>query len=272
VHSQSEGGVGALDIVYDSPTQTTVTNSRGVPSVYTHDSFSGLVTASNGPGCASCGTGGASTTLTYDRFLNLTERIDGRGIHTQMPSYDAKGNVLTRIEAVGTPLQRTTTFTYHPTFNFVATTTVPSVGTCGALNKVATNTYDPNTGDLMQRQVTGCNDTAPFTYTTAFTYDAHGQLRTTDGPRNPSDVSDITTNDYYPDADPDPALRGRLMRRTDALGHQVTHAGYDLFGNVGSVTDGNAVVTTFIYDSRDRLLERRIHGASAAEDIVTINT
>ncbi len=268
-HFEQDGGVNALTISYDSATQTTVTNSRSVPTVYTHDAFSGLVTASNGPGCASCGTGGASTTLTYDRFLNLTEIVDDRGIHTQM-TYDGKGNILTRKEAVGVAgIERTWTFTYHPTFNLLATSRIPSVGTCGNPDKIVTNTYDPNTGDLLTRPVSGCNDTTPFAFTTTFTYDGHGQVDTTDGPR--TDVTDVTTNEYYADADTDPARRGRLMRTTNALGHQVTFNGYDLFGNVGSIFDENGVETTFLHDERDRLLERRILGAVPADDIVTVN-
>jgi hypothetical protein len=67
---QQDGGVGALTITYDSPTQTTVTNSRGIPTVYTHDAFDGLVRSSNGPGCTSCGTGGASIPGTSRRTTN----------------------------------------------------------------------------------------------------------------------------------------------------------------------------------------------------------
>ena len=111
--------------------------------------------------------GGESTTLTYDSFLNLTERVDGRAIHTQM-TYDGKGNMLTRKDAVGTAVERTWTFTYNPTFNFVATVSIPTVGTCGNPNKVVTNTYNGTTGDLTQQQVTGCNGSNPFTFTTTY--------------------------------------------------------------------------------------------------------
>lgn len=264
-HFEQDGGVNALTIAYDSATQTTVTNSRGIPTVYTHDSFSGLVTSSNGPGCASCGTGGASSTLIYDQFLNVREIVDGRGIHAEM-THDGKG---TRKEAVGFGVERTWTFTYHSTFNFLATSSIPTVGTCGNPNRVVTNTYDGATGDLLQRQVTGCNEASPFTFTTVSTYDSHGQVKTVNGPR--TDVVDVTTTDYYTDADADLSRRGRLMSTTDALGHQVTFDDYDLFGNVGSIVDENNVETALLYDERDRLLERRIKGAVPADDIVTIN-
>ena len=50
-HTESDGGNNSFDLVYDTATQTTVTNAGTIDTVYTHDSFSGLVTSSNGPGC-----------------------------------------------------------------------------------------------------------------------------------------------------------------------------------------------------------------------------
>jgi YD repeat-containing protein len=275
-HFEAQGGVSEVTITYDSPSQTTVTNSRGVPTVYTHDAFNGLVTSSTGPGCASCGTGGASTILTYDRFLNLTEVIDGRGIHTQMPSHDAKGNILTRIDAVGTPRQRTTTFMYHPTFSFLTSSSIPSVGACSNPNRVETTLYDA-TGDPNQRQIIGCNGPTPFSYTTSFLYDGRGRLLSVDGPR--TDVTDVTTYAYYdddPNIELDAGRRGRLKSEQNALDHEVVYDDYDLFGNVGSIVQdpnvsSSRVETTFLYDGRDRLLERRIWGTTPADDIVTIN-
>jgi RHS repeat-associated protein len=268
-HSEADGGNGALDITYDSATQTTVTNSRGVPTVYTYSSFSGLVTASAGPGCASCGGGGESTSLTYDSFLNLMERVNGRGIHTQM-TYDGKGNMLTRREAVGTSVERLWRFTYNPTFNFLETIKIATIGTCGAPDKVVTNTYN-GAGDLTQQQITGCNGPNPLNpVTTIYTYDSHGQIKTVDGPRSVV-PNDLTTYDYFPDADPESNRRGRLMTVTNALGQQTNYTGYDQFGNVGSVTDANNAETTYLYDGRDRVTETRVHGSVPAEDIVTIN-
>lgn len=268
--TQADGGNYFNTLVYDSATQTTVTNCRSVQTVYTHDAFSGLVTASNGPGCTSCG-GGTNTSLTYDNFLNVKERVDGRGVHTQM-TYDGKGNVLTRKEAAGTPRERTWTYTHQATFNFPATITIPTVGTgtCAVSNpnKVVTNTYDSGNGDLLQQQVTGCNGSTSFTHTTTSTY-SHGQPATVNGPR--TDVPDVTTYDYYPDNDANVNKRARLQRVTNALSQQTNYAGYDLFGNVGSVTDPNNVETDYLYDGKDRVTEVRIKGATAAEDIVTEN-
>lgn len=266
--TQSDAGNHAYTLAYNSATQTTVTNSRGIDTIYTHDSFKGVVTQSSGPGCASCGGGGISASLQYDRFLNLTRFTDAGGVITDT-TYDGKGNMLTRVEAVGTPRQRTWTFTYHPTFNFPATTSIPTVGTCANANRVVANTYDGGTGNKLTEQVTGCNGTSPFTFTTSWTYDARGQVRTVNGPR--TDVTDVTTYDYYADGDSDPNRRGRLQRVTNALSQQTSYAGYDLFGNVGSVTDANNVETTYLYDAKDRTTEVRIKGVTPADDIVTIN-
>ncbi len=269
-HTESDGGNYAYDLTFDSTIQTTVTNSLGRNTVYTYDSFNGLVTSSTGPGCSSCGSGGTHTSLTYDRFLNLAERVDGRGIHTQWQNYDARGNPGTRIDAVGVAgLQRTWTFTYDPTYNFLATEQIQSVGTCSNTNRTTTNTYNSSTGDLLTQQVTGCAGTTPFSYTTTYTYDAHGQVKTVDGPR--TDVSDITTTDYYADNDSDVNRRGRIAKVTDALSHATNYSGYDLFGNATVVVDPNTVETDFTFDARDRLLETRIKGPTTADDIVTDN-
>lgn len=269
-HTESDGGNYAYDLSYDSTTQTTVTNSLGHDTVYTYDAFNGLVTTSTGPGCASCGSGGTHTSLAYDRYLNLTERIDGRGTRTQWQKYDAKGNPGTRIDAVGVAgVQRTWTSTYHPTYNLLATEQAQSVGACANTNRTTTNTYNSSTGDLLTQQVSGCAGTSTFSYTTTYTYDAHGQVKTVDGPR--TDVSDITTTDYYADNDGDINRRGRVWRVTDALGHVTTSSGYDLYGNATVVIDPNTVEAGYTFDARDRLLETRIKGATANDDIVTVN-
>jgi RHS repeat-associated protein len=186
-------------------------------------------------------------------------------------TYDGKGNMLTRKDAVGTAVERLWRFTYNVTFNFPETIKIATVGTCGSPDKVVTNTYNPTTGDLSQQQIAGCNGATPLSpITTAYTYDSHGQVKTIDGPRSVV-PNDLTTYDYFADNDADLSRRGRLMTVTNALGQPTNYSGYDLFGNVGSVTDANNVATTYLYDGRDRVTEARIHGTVPAEDVVTIN-
>jgi RHS repeat-associated protein len=275
--TESQDGKDAFTFVYDSSAHTaTATNALAKDTVYSFDPWKGATTLVSGAGCQQCGAGGTTVGFAYDDFLNRTLITDGRSVKTRM-TYDTKGNVLTRTEdydPANPPGSnaRTWTYTYDSTFNYPTTITIPSVGTCSNANKVVTNTYDGTTGDKLTEQVTGCNGSTPFTYTTTWTYDTsgHGQVKTVDGPR--TDVSDVTTHDYYSDSDEDVNRRGRLQRVTNALSQQTNYAGYDAFGNVGSVTDPNNVETDYTYDGRDRLTETRIKDPAEQEtDIVTQN-
>lgn len=266
VHTtQSDSGNYAYTLTYDSPTQTTVTNSLGVDTVYTLDAFQGVVKQRTGPGCTSCGDGGSTVTIQYDEFRNPKVVTDGRGVITEM-TYDVKGNVLTRKEAKGTARERTWTFTYHPTFNLPATISIPSVGACSNPNRLVTNSYDSANGDLLNELVVGCNDTTAVSTSTTFTYDGHGQIKTIDGPRSVV-PNDVTTYDYYSDADSDPNKRARLQRVTNALGQPTNFSGYDLFGNIGSITDPNSVETTYVYDFMDHITERALPADGIAAEM-----
>jgi len=274
--TESEGGNLAYHLEFDSPSanKTTVTNSLGADTVYTFNPYMGLVTdRTGGPGCSSCGESGSEAHYIFDDVGNLIERVDGNGVSTEI-TYDDQGNVLTRTEAVGEAVERTWTYTYNPTFNRVATISIPSVGSCSNANKIITNTYDSGTGDLTQEQVVGCNGSAAFTFTTSYTYDSHGQVETINGPR--TDVTDVTTYEYFSDSDSIVNRRARLMRVTNALGHeteysQVSGFDYDVFGNLGSTTDPNGVNTVYTYDAGDRVTESRIKGPTSGDDIVTTN-
>jgi YD repeat-containing protein len=92
-----------------------------------------------------------------------------------------------------------------------------------------------------------------------------------DGPR--TDVSDITTYQYYPhdatcaDSSATPIIdpitgvapdnlgcRGQLMSVTNALGQTTTYDRYNHHGQVEQMTDPNGLVTTYTYDLRQRVL------------------
>lgn len=273
--TQSADGNYAYHIEYLSPSTVTVRNARDVPvtTTFTLDAQRGVATDRvGGPGCSSCGDAGDETHKEYDDWSRVIKITDGSNAVTKM-SYDRKGNVLTQTEAFGTAKARTTTFTYHPTFNRVTSASEASVGDGACAqnhpNRVTTMLYDPANGDLLSVQTTGC-DLDFFTHTTAYTYDAHGQVETVNGPRDDvNDVLDLTTVEYYPDNDADLNRRGRLKKVINALGHETTFDQYDLFGNPGLVTDPNDVQRTFLYDGSDRVTEVRVKGATAPDDIVT---
>jgi RHS repeat-associated protein len=288
--TQSDSGNYFYSFDRADPEHPTVTNARNITTEYTVDPLRGVATdRSEGPGCPTCGGPGDELHKTYHAYLNVTDIVDGVGTRTHM-TYDGKGNVLTRTENCGAlvngvcantqatpPTARVTSYTYN-SFNFPLTITLPTAtpGSCSNANRVTTNVYSTK-GNLTSTQVTGCNDDEPFSYTTSYSYfeatGEHGQLHTVTSPR--TDVTATTTFEYFPDDDTNVNNAGRLKRVTNALDKHTDFAGYDVFGNVGTLTDPNGVQTAYQYDARDRVKEIRIRatpGENSADngaDIIT---
>jgi len=82
--------------------------------------------------------------------------------------------------------------------------------------------------------------------TISYTYNSSGQITSIDGPR--IDVPDITTYTYD--------THDNLTAITNALGHLTLFSAYNSHGQPLSITDPNGVITTFEYDTRQRLIRR----------------
>jgi YD repeat-containing protein len=89
-----------------------------------------------------------------------------------------------------------------------------------------------------------------------YTYNSTGQLLTADGPR--TDVEGVTTYTYYADDHPNRGKRGNLTTITNALGHTTRITQYDAHGNPRKMVDPNGLVTLLTYDTRQRLISRRV--------------
>jgi RHS repeat-associated protein len=158
-------------------------------------------------------------------------------------TYDAKGNTLTKTEAQGTAIEKTTTYTYDPIFSRMLTETLASV-VDAAQNKVTTNTYD-STGNLLTTTEAGLlGDGTPYSYTTTYTYDALGRIATIDGPR--TDVSDVTTYYYDP-------LTGYRNGINQPLIGTTAYSNFDSLGNPQTITDPNGNSSTYTYDTIGRV-------------------
>jgi len=159
-------------------------------------------------------------------------------------TYDAKGNELTRTEALGTTIEKTTAYTYDPLYSRVLTETVKSVADPNQ-NKVITNTYDA-TGNLLTTTDAGLlgNGTA-YSYTTTYAYYADNKLQSIDGPR--TDVSDTTSYTYA-------ETTGFLASTTQPLIGTTTYSNHDPLGNPRTVTDPNGNSTIYTYDVNGRVL------------------
>jgi len=177
------------------------------------------------------------------------------------------GNVLTVTRLSGTADAVTTTFTYEPTFNQVATITDPLTHTTtlgydsfgnrtsitNPLSQQATLTYNTNNQPVTVTTPAG---------TTTFGYEGSDLISVTDP------TGKVTMR--YTDA------VGRMVRMTDPLGRstdytydplnrmtQITDAlggltqfGYDENGNLRSVTDARSNTTSFDFNNMDRKTSR----------------
>jgi len=101
-------------------------------------------------------------------------------------------------------------------------------------------------------------------WNTTYTYAASGILlqKVEDGPR--TDVSDLTTYDYYPEdavcTGGHLGCRGQLKQVTSALGHSSKINRYSANGQPEVVIDPNGLTTTLVYDVRQRLISMDVGG------------
>jgi YD repeat-containing protein len=236
VSTQYAGGANLITVqpVTINPNPV-VTDSFGTQRTFTNTTVHGRILNTGasmpGPTCTNSATA-------YDVNGYIVSQTDFNGNITNSTRADPYGRndlVTQTVEAVGTPQQRTTSTTWHPTFR-VPTSIVEQ-------GRTTTMTYDAS-GNLLTNTVTSGSQSR----TTTYTYNTAGQVLTIDGPR--TDVADITTNAYD--------TLGNLATTTDALGHVTTYTSYDANGRLLSMIDPNGLVTTMTYDPNGRLLSRQV--------------
>ena len=100
--SEKDGGNEKVSIAYIDDITTQVTNSKGQTTTYVLDKEAGRskVAQAAGAGCTTCGL--SNMAYTYDSNGFKASETDGNGDTTTYVN-DAKGNVLQKTEAVGTP-------------------------------------------------------------------------------------------------------------------------------------------------------------------------
>jgi YD repeat-containing protein len=264
-HSYDAQGRGTTSVVgsgrdaytfeYDTPQtgSTRVTHTTGgidTVTVYTLDFVKGYYLPTRLQGvCPTCGTAAETQAFTYDADGRVLTKTDGL-LHQTRYTYDANGNVATVTEAVGTPKERTTTYTYGyaPWPTFATGISQPSVA--GAAAKVTSRNWT-SAETVLTTTVSGHSGGQPASLTTVTTFDALHRVLSVDGPRAGSDV---TTRAYYGSADADVNRRGRLRQTTNAAGHTATFDDYDVYGTPRTVVDANSVTTLRTTDARGRVL------------------
>ncbi len=223
------------------------------------DSNVALVTSSSGQ-CSSCGSG-PNTQQHYDDPSNptkVTRSIDSRGTVTLF-EYDGNGQLISRTEAMGTDLERTTTWKYDENYPSLVTE-IEQPSTSGSGVRRTSWTYDP-AGNTTIRTEEGVENGEAYSYQTVTSYNGAGQPRSIDPPGYG------TRDRVFLTYDPS---RGNLIveARTDPL-IGTTSYDYDPFNRRTSVTDVNGVTTETTYDPMGRTLTVTQKGATAAENVVT---
>jgi len=282
--SDSTHQVNQTSFTYPNGTTTTVTSPLGAASTYTSALIAGAqrMTANTVP-CAVCGSGTAKA-MSYDSAGYAQSTTDFNGNIVQQTYDDTRGLETQRIDASGSPSQRTITTLWDPNFR------VPDQrSTVNASNTtVALTTWSYNArGQVLSRcqidpavngvtsYVCGSSSAAPsgvrqwmYTYCeqsgiTAGTCPLLGLVLSVDGPR--TDVSDVASYTYYQTTDLSGCATGGachslgdLRSVTDALGHVTTYSTYNGNGYPLTMTDPNGIVTTLTYDVRQHLTSRTV--------------
>lgn len=217
-----------------APATTTITYPNNATVQYGQDATSHKV-SSQSTACSWC-DGLQNQSTAYDAASNPTTLTDFNG-NTESRTYDqVRGVPLSITEAVGTPVARTTTYTWDSRFLKPSTVVSPVQTTTGPGTRTAQFTYD-NQGNLTAWLLTvGTTSRAG-----SATYNSFGEPLTITNARGK------TTQMAY-DA------QGNLSSATDALGHVTTYGGYDAAGRVGWATDPNGLQTQFLRDNRGRIV------------------
>jgi YD repeat-containing protein len=266
IASEHAGGVDKTVLTYNADGTTSVTDPLGSTRKFRFQLIHGVyknagVDQPGGSGCAA-----SASNIGYDANGNVAYRVDFNGNRTNYIFDLARNLEISRTEgltAVGasTPETRTIETEWHPTFRLPVRITEPGLETV--------ITYDDK-GRIIHTSRKDLASNTTREWHTAYTYSATvpGAVvqKVEDGPR--TDVSDLTTHDYYP---PDEdctgghlGCRGQLKQITTALGHVTRITRYSAHGQPEEIIDPNGLVTTLAYDARQRLIFSDIGGEVTA--------
>ena len=264
-----------VSVIYDTVSNT-VTNSRGYQSTYHYSDvvLKGLLMQYDGPECDACTDGSKSYDYDIDldspnnSTLNLLSKTE-YGQNTSYEDHDENGNPGIVTEAVATPEERTTSYTYDPRYQSkVKTKTEPSVYAAGS--KVTTYAYD-DFGNTTSITVNGYRpDATPVSRSHSFEYNGpYHQLSEIDGPR--TDVDDIYNIIYYPDSESEGNNRARVETVIAPLGVVLyDNITYTPTGKRLSYTTGTNLQADFTYyPGNDRLETQTLTDLASGETRTT---
>jgi YD repeat-containing protein len=213
----------------DTDGSRTVTNALGETDTYTFTPLQGVPKVAQISRAATSTTAAATRTFTYDANGFMASSTDWDGNLT-IYTHNSRGDETSRVEASGTALARTISTTWLSALHLPAQITEP--------NRSTAFTYDAH-GNLLTKQITAGAATRSF----AYTYNATGQALTAADPRG-------NVTNYTYDA------KGDLTSVADALGHVTSTPSYDANGRPLTIIDPNGVTTSLTYGPRGSLTSR----------------
>jgi len=147
ISSQHANGADLTTIDYGTDGSRTVTNSLGRQTTYYFTTVQGVrkVTRVEGHPTANCAAANRRYMYTPEGWL--ASKTDWQG-HTTTYEYNARGLVIRRVEAAGTPQERVTTKTWDPDYRLPARITEPE--------RIIDYTYDAD-GRLLTKQISARN-------------------------------------------------------------------------------------------------------------------
>lgn len=214
------------------------------------------------PGGVGCNA--SSSSITYDGNGNIASTVDFNGNQTSY-TYDLTRNLeIRRIEAYGSPLQRTIETAWHSTFRLPVKITEPG--------RVTEITYDSR-ANITSRKISGVAASAPAPApaprVTSYSYDygsdadkPRARKITVDGPR--TDVQDITVYEFDEKAN----LISKTEKTSSTSSLVTLYGHYDGLGNPGSIIAPDGAVTKMSYNARGRLT-RLVVGEGSSSPLTT---
>lgn len=246
--TEHSGGVDKFTFTYNAQENedgsissfTSVKNPLG--RTETHTFTDGKHTSTDGIASTYCPA--SAVDITYDANGNIDLVVDSDETITDF-DYDAKGRLVKKTEASGTPLARTTIYTWSPLADVQLS--VERVG----VSKISFEYGSDNrlTKQTMQNlsSIGVPNQTRSTTF--AYTYHANGipSTITMDGPLAGTSDAIIETYDSS----------GVLLSRENSLGHKMTHAVINGLGLPTQIKGENGETTELTYDAVGRLTKER---------------
>ncbi|MGB9153405.1 MAG: DUF6531 domain-containing protein, partial [Alphaproteobacteria bacterium] len=231
ISSQHAGGAELTTVSYGN-NASTVTDANGNARTYDLQTIFGAPKPVGLTGAPIPQLGGDA--FSYDANGFVASKTDYDGNVTAYVN-DNRGDQISRTEAYGTPLARTTTTSWTSGFHLPVQITEPT-------GRTTTYAYD-NRGDILNETIAAGSETRKWNYT----YNNAGQVLTSTDP-----LGHVTSYTYDGS--------GNLASETDALGHKTRFTSYDGAGRLLSFTDPNGLVTNLFYDTRGRLTEQNVGG------------